>query len=1323
MSFGKKREKLIVGFFVMVFITIEVIVAVGWIGYNTEYNGKEDTPYFHNLSDNISDPESDMVFSVDTQETEIKWNGELINYEDISSWVYIINSSTGNFTINSSQDNHTGYFRIPFKVTWNSGQSAATESFNFSINATNDHPEFTNINNSYELNATENFYEILTGSDEANESHFPLRYNITFIDNCSHASWSGRTDDQNCSLFELGERGFNLTDIPNTDASMNFTPTTDDVGEYWANVSVMDAGASSSCPHSYCEADYETNKTTWQVVNFNILSALDVNISNCSGSVFQEGQEGTCHINIHTKYSDSTLKMFSNASLRNPSEYSQGQLNGWINDSWFYTTNSANASGNSYTVNINVTPEKTEIGNWTINFTTKDLDSGKTESHDIYIYVNKTTSPGPVIGNINNLTTSRDSNEEIDFNISDNDFLIPDTNEAYGGFNESLNFTLEIYNRSNLSQTIPNSGNFDTSVVNMPVPGTNRTEAKVILNPNSSDVGEYTFNISVIDTENNTNYGLFNVTILGNEAPNWTEMNQSYVLNESDSFELNISEYVNDSEGDDVDYSYSLESGDSFVNFESGFNSETGVISFTPDDEEVGNHTLNISVFDEYHIETREFNFTIFNVNDNPSIETLGGNSNLTYSGLNIDENETANCTEDDFVTLTLSIEDDDFNIPDSQVSQGFYRENITIDVNFTGGNNNNLFSFSYSYNSGNRIYFTAEFTPNSTDVGVYNITINATDNSGVYVLHDFVLNINEKQDPPSIDNVQNLTTIVNESFYYDFNGTDEEDGNDSLGNLEYIIEFLSGENFIDGNESIFNSTTGVFNMSFNDTQDGKYHINITLNDTSGKKYIDDFWIYVYGSPELNSPLEESVFNLTENVTSFLEFNLSHAVGDNLSYDFYIDSISCSLGNSSNCSFSDLGLRESEENSGDGSIFNWSFTPNWTDETYTNQKNLTIKVYPATNSLNQSQKNNLSINKTFKLNINHTNHPIEFTNPINDLGPVSYGSAINLDLSNHFTDYDYFDSYYNEPVNFSYLTNASPTSRISVDINEDTWSIEFTANQNADITELFNVTANESGNTVNSDYFLVKFTEAISQNVPTPSGGGGSSRVEVEKPVMLKIIFPEDISVIETDQIAFPITLSNNGTQQLNKINLSGFVAKDSVLREDFNISFTKDYFESLAPGENKSSIMHIEVGRVGEGTFEISVNATVEDPNYQDWGKMYLRVTDLSDVEERLLFASEFILENPECAELQEIITEGESLLKDKKYDEAYDKAVEAIDACKKLMASSGKSAYEGRFPLSFYQYTAYISSGLIFLFIIYYFYRRYRLKPNKYYEQNLSS
>src|SRR3989344_2412834 len=214
-----KTEFVFVFFVILLLVLLKIVLASPPVWNSgsdtTNYTTIEDSFYFHNFSANITGFSNDVTFAITTVQNNITWINSSGTYtysntNAISPFILVTNSNTGNLTINATYDNQTGFFSIPIQATNTSNSEVSITTFEYIINATNDAPAFTSVDSPFNLTQSLNFLNFLNGSDE--ESHYPLNFTVTFYSNCTHATWTGRTNGQNCSLPSLG---FSLTDFSN----------------------------------------------------------------------------------------------------------------------------------------------------------------------------------------------------------------------------------------------------------------------------------------------------------------------------------------------------------------------------------------------------------------------------------------------------------------------------------------------------------------------------------------------------------------------------------------------------------------------------------------------------------------------------------------------------------------------------------------------------------------------------------------------------------------------------------------------------------------------------------------------------------------------------------------------------------------------------------------------------------------------------------------------------------------------------------------------------------------------------------------------------
>jgi hypothetical protein len=1143
--------------------------------------------------------------------------------------------------VNSTRDNETGNFTI--SVLIGDGVDEHTIPFYFNVTAGNDAPVFVNLENKT-LNMSELFEYTVNVTDE--ENNIPFVLNISFI-NCTAAEWSTR----NCSnssgreLFDSSDYSFDTTSGV---LNISFTPTKNDVGSYVINFSVMDNSTLG-------------NKTTNKIVNFTVMNTNSApyfryvcdNERNAT-----EDSEFTCWINASDADETYNLTFSSNYSWFT-----------FYNNSNLVTSLTIDCNGSTnYNASamVNFTPTDVNVGNWSINLVITDIGSGygvpKSNSSVFWFFINN-TEDSVSLNVIEDITIYE--NQTIYVNAIDNDLLVTQKNIK----NEVLTF------KSNTSWV--NISTYSSS--------SNYVTAKIDLNFDGVSAGNYTIKINVTDTKGNNAERTFIVGVEANNAVEWDlGMDDAFILYEDNLTYFNFTKNVSDADGDSITFSFTNDSA--FQSFDIG--SITGVIDFTAIDEDVGYHNIIINATDGKLNSLKSFNFTIYNINDDPSIISLDISG---VTNASVDANSNINAVEDNLTTITLWVQDNDVRIPSGQKS--YYNESFILDVNITGINPS-LFSFvpGTVWPNSNRTEYDAVFTPKKADIGTYNITINVTDASNSSTILEFNITISAIEHSPVLMNLTNKTSTINRNFYYRINATDIEDGNSSVStgnsNFTFSYEFVYGVNFL--NATNFNTTTGEINITFNSSQGGKYHINITVNDSANNQDLDNFWINVYDTPNITYPTSNSVFNLAENNLSNLTFNVNHSIGDNLTFQIYIQ----------NTSGSDI-LKYNLSYYGNNTNFTWQFTPNFTQETY-GVRNLTLTVlnpiYP-----------DINVSKAFNITINHTNAPVVFSGHIPDL-QTSYDEVITINLSDYFSDIDYSDAYYNQTVNFSSLSNSTAGDIIR---NFSNWIL--TLSSSTAVSELINVTGVDTSSTnATSNTFQVRFTAPARTPVITPSSGGGGGSSSRSTPVAFKIITPGKVSAYASQKIIIPLSLENKGTRNFDQISIISSAFKDGDIQSKVTTSLDKEYISSLGIGSIENLTLTVFFDTNNTGDYEILINATSQSPRYTDWTKIYIDLQEMnvSKVRELLIFTEELIAENPECIEITEIINEARDHLEKGELIKAREKAELAVNSCRESISQSGLASLRVKYPLTTNSYLIIITLGSMALGISYYFIKRRRFK-----------
>jgi len=1177
---------------------------------------------------------------------------------------YSLNAITGVLLINVTNSTSAGINKkIELKVK-DTESTFISSLLQVNITSINDAPILYNVNN-YTINATipgNNLEVTIYGIDE--EGNLPLEFNITFS-TCDVANWSTRNGNpNNCTIWNSTD--YNLT-YNSSAMFINFTPEgRNDVGSYIINISVTDNGT---------EFGYNSQRN--YTMNFTIDNVnLEPNITHICG---QEVTGNTIYI-----YANETQELFCYINATDVDELA----NLTFSSNYTWLLNDTNGTYNNYNGSaiINITPTNYQVGNWSVNISVHDstgLPPTKYDYEIIRVYINNANDSVTFPQEITNFTGYTGNNYTINFNVTDNDLLIPGKNV----YNESFNFT--ITNLTGTTQTwisLTTTGNTG-----------NITTATLTFVANSTILGNTTINLTVTDANNYSRSStIFTIHITDNNAPIWDEnYPATFTLTEGTEYYENLTVNVTDPDGGLINFTYLNYSGPAFEAYYSGANL-TGMINFTPTDLEVGFHRIQINATDGKTPTPIIVNYTVNNIADTPDFGAITGSG----SSANEDSTVTAG-------TITFFVQDDDYLIPESQKSS-FYRENITL--NFTiVGNNENLFNFTKepSFPGGNRPnetqFLSTEFTPSKSDVGSYTVYLQATDNTGLIDLTSFTITIAETEHTPTILNISNQTTSIGKNYTLQINVTDPEDTNtDAGGTYNFTYNFLSGTDFF--NATVFNNTSGLINITFNSSQAGAYHINITANDSTNLNTNKDFWINVYDTPTIIETYPTTI-NSAENSTVTINISATHTVGDYLNYSIIINGT----------------VRNSTIGTGDGSTnISMTISFNFSDETTCltgNIRNITLNVTTLNYTL--PERENLT---NINLTINHTNYPLIF---VTNMSNSTAGGSVSYTLSSYYTDLDLnTNTCNNETLSFTYsVMDQNYTPKVA--------GTEFTiviTNSTVTSSGIFNVTsggatATESYQLVGNDTYTLSYSnnfsislspQVITQEVPVSGGGGGGGGGAV-KPVNLKILFPGDLSARKNDQIIIPLTLYNNGQTTLNGIKLTGEVARNGTKNDDIGLTFDKSTFISLSAGAKEYTNLTLDINVDELGKYEITVNATVANPVYSDWGKFFIEIkeTNKTDVEQVIIFTEQLLVDNPECAELKEILTAAKNEEAKGNFDKAYELATNAVRACKNAITQrvkeGTKTEDKGK---NMVIYLSFSTLAVLFLIFVYHIFNRIKMR-----------
>lgn len=1246
----EKGESLLVRGVLIGFVSLLAMLVVVWgiptfgSNWGNVINISEDVLFTYNLSANVTD----LVPEVWTFRLEnITGNP---NITTIAGYYWVsLNTNTGLLTINATRNNETGFLNMSIFVgNPNDGEARP---FYFNVSPVNDAPYFTNLAN-LSFNMSQLFSHTFYVSDE--EIDPPYKVNISFL-SCESAEWWNYSVN-GCLLFNSTQYSVNSTSGA---TDLIFTPGKNNVGSYIINFSAADSGT-----------DNPVNASSSQVVNFTV---LDVNSAPVYTNICGYNS-GDIYINLTEEDNYGCYFNVSDIGENKNISFSFTNLSGFSSDlGWFanVTTKATNLSVN-YTafVYINVTPEVRNVGNWSINITAFDSGAPRNlgslgNSTSIRFYVGY-TNHSVALNSLSGVSLSSGPGAPLFLfyvNASDNDLLIPDKSV----YNENLSFNVTLNGLA---------VNWTNIVSTQQISGTNVTSVGIRINSSRQVAGVYNVNVSVWDSNRNSSASSnFSLTIRENDVPIWGTLLTNLVYWEGNNTYLNLSQNVSDPQNDAITFSYSSDT--SFPHF--SINSTTGLINFTSNNQDVGQHIVTITATDSLlESSSQTLNFTIYNVDDTPNfVKPLTSVNTEKNASINTSTN-TITVQEDHISMISVQAVDSDLQIP----QKSFYNESLNLSVI---GMNSSLLNFTYDGSNGNKSFYHATFTPLQQDIGVYNVTLLISDRSGLNDTLSFNLSVLIYNRPPVLVTpaTNDYVYSVDEGIFLDLNSTDREDLNESTGNLIYSIQNLSSANFLS-----INNLTGIINLTFNDSYaGGPWRFNVSVNDSGGATDSWTFNLTVYDYPKIYSPVSGINFSFVEDESEVIVFNVSHIVGNNLNYSVYLDNV----------------LRNFTSGSGDGGNFSIYLQTNYTDEKCGNLINLSLNV-------SNVKLSNFSV---WNLSIANVDEPLTLYQNISN---VIGGSSVILNLSNYYRDADASDPCYNQSIVF--FVNPVGINGISYSVSNG-WtgsskpSVTFTSSESrignfSIIGYEYNVSnSSQILRTVQSNNFSVQHIVSTVSDV-TQSSGGGS----VQKIVAIKIILPGPISTGVGGKIVLPIEINNPSKVSLSGIKLTANVAKDGVARNDFELSFDNSYIQSLSPGQSTDVNLSVNVGAKELGTYELTVYANVSTPSYSDWGKVYISIEEGTKIQEKILFTEKLVVENPECLELKEMVEEAKKAYSAGDYNLAREKIDAATEACKKSLAQKSSFSAVDRFVNMGIVYYVLIACGAALVIgLVYYYYRRYSL------------
>jgi len=280
---------------------------------------------------------------------------------------------------------------------------------------------------------------------------------------------------------------------------------------------------------------------------------------------------------------------------------------------------------------------------------------------------------------------------------------------------------------------------------------------------------------------------------INNQPPSLVPI-EDQLASENNPFSLDISSNITDANGDSLTYSVALENGDPLPDW-LNFDSDNGIFSGTPEDEDVGIITVDVTADDgKGGTVSDPFKIIVFNLNDPPTITSEIPNQNgKEGSAFSLDVS--SNFSDRDGDSLTYSA---------TGLPEGL---SIKADTGLITG------------------------VPTSSAVGTSNIMVTVDDGVSGTVSDSFDLTIEPRNLPPTVTSAIGAQTAIEGSpFQFQFDSDSFSDPDGDI--LTYTATLTDGHPLPDWLS--FNSDTRTFSGIASNNDVGAIAIRVQGDDGNG---------------------------------------------------------------------------------------------------------------------------------------------------------------------------------------------------------------------------------------------------------------------------------------------------------------------------------------------------------------------------------------------------------------------------------------------------------------------------------------------------------
>lgn len=582
---------------------------------------------------------------------------------------------------------------------------------------------------------------------------------------------------------------------------------------------------------------------------------------------------------------------------------------------------------------------------------------------------------------------------------------------------------------------------------------------------------------------------------------------------------------------------------------------------------------------------------------------------------------------------------------------------------------------------------FTLNFTPDDSEIGTFSLNFTMRDIVGKIDTEVLTFYVNATPEPPQLDNDSIDLVIEPISFgitaetlpFSKYIYAVDEDLTFNLDNLTFNWSFI-GDNLSNFNISQIDNRTALISFVASSVDSANYTVNISVTDSYNFTTYQEVDFEVYDSSEF------------PNITNIKPFFNSSSGSTALTFAPVTENGSVTFTENQNVTF-DVLARDKDNLSMvvywyyDGSLeetYDYVDTHSFTKEFdyfSSGTHNVTVVVedigydrYEWNISVTDSNRNPIFINGLYNLTgVSSVNGPQTF---------VKYMRQDSSDII--FIDPD-------DDINADDLITGSEINTLNFSVNtsgncDEIATFTFSGNENLTITPT--ITGSCLTNFIATDpYGLIASSNYIEISVAKVSGStaGTSTRtvtetitipLEEDVPEDFELIYPGITTIYDNGTVLIPLTLHNTWDRSIGGISIT---ANSTV--PNATLFFPETDFAAIAVGAKIFTNLTITNYRV-DAPFEVNVSAYIDSIDHTDVATIYVNALekgseDVNSLKTRIGFARDLLSDNPECAELTELLDRADD------YGEDTLKIINAVvSGCKYLIAENQASQEE--FPKS---------------------------------------